>query len=552
MLTLLSYSKAKNYYASGIWQNDTFYSLIQRHAIKNPQGFALRDGSRRLTWSELLNWIDHISEQLANTGLKVGDRVAIWLPSRVEGVASFLACSRNGYVACTSLHQNYTLQEISEFLKRSRAVVLIMMPGYGGNKDSQALTAMANELEDLKQIFSVDNIWDDHFLPLSQKTTPVDGKVSLPMVHDDPDSIVYLAFTSGTTGTPKGVMHSNNTLLANGRAMLDVWQYPTHSIMLSISPMSHHIGTVALEQWAVGGYELVLNYPPHGLSIIEWIIETKANYILGVPTHAIDILGHLQRLGLSQLGDVNIFYMAGSIIPIEVAKSFLAMGITPQNIYGMTENGSHQFTAPTDDAKTIIETCGRAARGYETIIVDQNNPNIYLSAGQVGEIATRGGLLMLGYYDNQKATEDSFNHEGWFLSGDLGLLDYRGCLQIIGRKKDLIIRGGHNIYPSYLEDLAHRHPAIIKCAAFGVPDIRLGEKVAMTLLLKEGLTINAADFLMHLHQAGLSKYDMPEYFGIVHEFPVTASGKILKRELLEMFKHDVLKLEPIRFTEPKP
>jgi acyl-CoA synthetase len=552
MLTLLSYSKAKNYYASGIWQNDTFYSLIQKHAIKNPQGFALRDGSRRLTWSELLNWIDHISEQLANTGLKVGDRVAIWLPSRVEGVASFLACSRNGYVACTSLHQNYTLQEISEFLKRSRAVVLIMMPGYGGNKDSQALTAMANELEDLKQIFSVDNIWDDHFLPLSQKTTPVDGKVSLPMVHDDPDSIVYLAFTSGTTGTPKGVMHSNNTLLANGRAMLDVWQYPTHSIMLSISPMSHHIGTVALEQWAVGGYELVLNYPPHGLSIIEWIIETKANYILGVPTHAIDILGHLQRLGLSQLGDVNIFYMAGSIIPIEVAKSFLAMGITPQNIYGMTENGSHQFTAPTDDAKTIIETCGRAARGYETIIVDQNNPNIYLSAGQVGEIATRGGLLMLGYYDNQKATEDSFNHEGWFLSGDLGLLDYRGCLQIIGRKKDLIIRGGHNIYPSYLEDLAHRHPAIIKCAAFGVPDIRLGEKVAMTLLLKEGLTINAADFLMHLHQAGLSKYDMPEYLGIVHEFPVTASGKILKRELLEMFKHDVLKLEPIRFTEPKP
>ena len=552
MLTLLSYSKAKNYYASGIWQNDTFYSLIQKHAIKNPQGFALRDGSRRLTWSELLNWIDHISEQLANTGLKVGDRVAIWLPSRVEGVASFLACSRNGYVACTSLHQNYTLQEISEFLKRSRAVVLIMMPGYGGNKDSQALTAMANELEDLKQIFSVDNIWDDHFLPLSQKTTPVDGKVSLPMVHDDPDSIVYLAFTSGTTGTPKGVMHSNNTLLANGRAMLDVWQYPTHSIMLSISPMSHHIGTVALEQWAVGGYELVLNYPPHGLYIIEWIIETKANYILGVPTHAIDILGHLQRLGLSQLGDVNIFYMAGSIIPIEVAKSFLAMGITPQNIYGMTENGSHQFTAPTDDAKTIIETCGRAARGYETIIVDQNNPNIYLSAGQVGEIATRGGLLMLGYYDNQKATEDSFNHEGWFLSGDLGLLDYRGCLQIIGRIKDLIIRGGHNIYPSYLEDLAHRHPAIIKCAAFGVPDIRLGEKVAMTLLLKEGLTINAADFLMHLHQAGLSKYDMPEYFGIVHEFPVTASGKILKRELLEMFKHDVLKLEPIRFTEPKP
>jgi acyl-CoA synthetase len=549
MLTLLSYPKAKSYYESGYWQSETFYHLLQKHASKNPDGFALRDGNQRLKWSELLQWVDNISSQLADTGLKKGDRVAIWLPSRVEGVASFLACSRNGYVACTSLHQNYTLQEIKEFLKRSRAAALIMMPGYGGNKDAEALTSIKNELNDLKQIFSVEDTWKEVFPLLSNRTSGGSGK--LPVIHDDPDSIVYLAFTSGTTGIPKGVMHSNNTLLANGRAMLDVWHYPKNTIILSISPMSHHIGTVALEQWAVGGYELVLNYPPSGQSIIDWIIEAKANYILGVPTHAIDILGHLQQQGLNQLGDVSIFYMAGSIIPVEVAKSFLAMGITPQNIYGMTENGSHQFTAPTDDAQTIVETCGRAARGYETIIVDQNNPNIYANPGEVGEIATRGALLMLGYYDNQTATEDSFNQDGWFLSGDLGLLDTRGCLQIIGRKKDLIIRGGHNIYPSYLEDLAHRHPAIIKCAAFGVQDLRLGEKVAMALLIKEGHSLSATDFLMHLHHTGLSKYDMPEYFGVVKEFPVTASGKILKRELQDMFKKGLLTLDPVRFTEPK-
>jgi len=549
MLTLLSYPKAKSYYESGYWQSETFYHLLQKHASKNPDGFALRDGNQRLKWSELLQWVDNISSQLADTGLKKGDRVAIWLPSRVEGVASFLACSRNGYVACTSLHQNYTLQEIKEFLKRSRAAALIMMPGYGGNKDAEALTSIKNELNDLKQIFSVEDTWKEVFPLLSNRTSGGSGK--LPVIHDDPDSIVYLAFTSGTTGIPKGVMHSNNTLLANGRAMLDVWHYPKNTIILSISPMSHHIGTVALEQWAVGGYELVLNYPPSGQSIIDWIIEAKANYILGVPTHAIDILGHLQQQGLNQLGDVSIFYMAGSIIPVEVAKSFLAMGITPQNIYGMTENGSHQFTAPTDDAQTIVETCGRAARGYETIIVDQNNPNIYANLGEVGEIATRGALLMLGYYDNQTATEDSFNQDGWFLSGDLGLLDTRGCLQIIGRKKDLIIRGGHNIYPSYLEDLAHRHPAIIKCAAFGVQDLRLGEKVAMALLIKEGHSLSATDFLMHLHHTGLSKYDMPEYFGVVKEFPVTASGKILKRELQDMFKKGLLTLDPVRFTEPK-
>ena len=550
MLTLLTYASAKTYYENGVWQNDTFYSLLQLHAKRNPQGFALRDGKSRLTWVELLHWVDNISAQFAKSGIRKGDRVAIWLPSCVEGVASFLACSRNGYIACTSLHQNYTLQEIGQFIQRSRATILVMKPGYGANQQADDLLDLSKDLEDLKQIITINQDWSQTFQPLSESKS-IQTEQSANPINMDPDSIVYLAFTSGTTGTPKGVMHSNNTLLANGRAMVQVWNYKPSTIMFSISPMSHHIGTVAMEQWIVGGYELVLNAPPPNLSLIDWIIESKANYILGVPTHAIDILDNLKKNQINKFGDVEIFYMAGSIIPTEVAKSFLSMGITPQNIYGMTENGSHQFTAPDDDAKTIVETCGRAAFGYETIIVDQNNPNEYLPQGEVGEIATRGGLLMLGYYDNQRATENSFNNDGWFLSGDLGCLDERSCLQIIGRKKDLIIRGGHNIYPSYLEDLDHRHPAITKCAAFGVPDTRLGEKVAMGLLLRDGCSITVEEFFLHLHSEGLSKYDMPEYFGIVDSFPVTASGKILKRELQDMFKNGSLKLEAVRFIPPK-
>ncbi|MEK9721337.1 MAG: fatty acid--CoA ligase family protein, partial [Quisquiliibacterium sp.] len=318
----------------------------------------------------------------------------------------------------------------------------------------------------------------------------------------DPDQIVYLAFTSGTTGTPKGVMHSDTTLLANGRAMVRDWHHDHHTVLLSLSPLSHHIGTVAIEQQLAAGLELVVNDPACGMPAIDWIVQTGATYVMGVPTHAIDILAEMRRRNLDALGAVRLFYMAGAPIPREVAQTFLSMGITPQNIYGMTENGSHQYTRPDDEAATIVASCGRPADGFECAVFDAENVDLMLGPGQVGEIATRGPLLMLGYFDNQAATEDSFNRAGWFLSGDLGLLDERGNLHFVGRKKDLIIRGGHNIHPARIEDLAHRHPAVLKAAVFGVPDERLGEKVCISVVLRPGGQVAAMDLLSHLHQAG--------------------------------------------------
>ena len=467
----------------------------------------------------------------------------------MEGVATFLACSRNGYVACPSLHQNYTANEILEFLKRSRAAALVLMPGYGANKDTDQFAAEAFQLSDMKLVLSVEPVADDSVQDFPQINQQINTSVD---ATHDPEAIVYLAFTSGTTGTPKGVMHSSNTLLANGRAMVQEWKYPDETVILSLSPMSHHIGTVGLEQWIVGAYELVLNHLPEKMSIIEWIVYTKTTYLMGVPTHAMNILEDLAKKNLNTLGDVKIFYMAGVVIPIEVAQAFLDMGITPQNIYGMTENGSHQFTSPGDDAKTIVETCGRAAYGYQTKIVDQHNADIDVGIGEVGEIATKGALLMLGYYNNQVATEDSFNRDGWFLSGDLGTLDENNCLRIVGRKKDLIIRGGHNIHPSHIEELSYRHQAVLKCAAFSVPDTRLGEKVALGIIFKDGVpTMTGEEFLNHLYVAGLSKYDMPEYFGIFKSFPLTASGKILKREIQEQYQSGTIQLNSVRFIEPK-
>jgi len=370
----------------------------------------------------------------------------------------------------------------------------------------------------------------------------------MPPAEGNPDKVTYLAFTSGTTGTPKGVMHSDNTLLANAREMVRDWGHDHRSVLLSLSPASHHIAAVAAAQALAAGMELVVNAPPAGLSPLDWIVETGATYVMGVPTHAMDILAEMRRRGLDRLGRVKIFYMAGSPIPREVAQAFLDRGITPQNVYGMSENSSHQYTLPDDDPETIVATCGKACRAYEIRLWDQENPDVEVGPGDIGEIGGRGACLMLGYFDNQQATEESFNRGGWFLSGDLGRFDRNGNLEIVGRKKDLIIRGGRNIHPAKIEDLAMRHRAVARCAAFAVPDPRLGEKVCLSVIFHEDARAEAEELLAHLHAAGLSRYDMPEYFIAMEAYPLTASGKILKRELVEWAKAGRIAPAPVRWT----
>jgi acyl-CoA synthetase len=546
ILTLLDLAAARRYYDAGAWRSDTFHSLLTRHAEARPDAWALRDGRVRLTWAELRAWVDTVAEHLHRAGVRAGQRVAVWLPSRAESVVALLACARNGYVCTPSLHQNYTVAEIVTLLERSRAAALVVQPGYGADAQRHDIVAAARGLDFMKAVYAVGGTHADA-TPFPAPDPVLPSSLS---PDPDPDKIVYLAFTSGTTGVPKGVMHSDNTLLANGRAMVEDWHHDHRTVLLSLSPMSHHIGTVAVEQMMAAGFELVVNDPPAGLKPLDWILETGATYVMGVPTHAMDVLAQMKARRLTRLGSVKLFYMAGAPIPREVARSFLDMGVTPQNIYGMTENGSHQYTLPDDDATTIVETCGRAAHGYETRIFSQENPDAEVGVGEVGEIGTRGALLMLGYFDNQLTTEASFNRDGWFLSGDLGTLDERGCLRIVGRKKDLIIRGGHNIHPARIEDLAHRHPAVAKAAAFGVPDERLGEKVCLALIVREGEHVGAEAMLDHLHAVGLSKYDMPEWFITLDAFPLTASGKILKRELAEWAKNGRIQPAPVRWADP--
>jgi acyl-CoA synthetase len=544
LLTLHDPALAWRYYAEGLWRTDTLYTLLCDHAARRPEAFAVRDSRRRLSWSELRGVVDAVAADLDEAGLKRGERVSVWLPNRVEAIAILLACSRQGYVCNPSLHQNYTVGEITELLSPIRAAAFFAEPGYGADARTADVFAAAASLPSLRRIYTLGTG------PRSATPFPRAALApSLPPAADDPDKIVYLAFASGTTGTPKGVMHSDNTLLANGRVMVADWHHDERTILLSLSPMSHHIGTVAIEQMMAAGLELVVNAPPPGRTPLDWILETGATYVMGVPTHAMDILAELRRRRLERLGAVKVFYMAGSPIPRETAQAFLDRGVLPQNVYGMTENGSHQYTLPSDEPRTIVETCGRACGAYEIRIWDQENPDIEAPPGDIGEIGGRGACLTLGYFDNQQATEESFNRSGWFMSGDLGRLDDKGCLEIVGRKKDLIIRGGHNIHPARIEDLTMRHSAVARCAAFPVADHRLGEKVCLAVILHEDESVEPDELLAHLHAAGLSRYDLPEFFIAMQAFPLTASGKILKRELVRWVKEGRIQPTPIRWRD---
>ena len=463
----------------------------------------------------------------------------------MEVVASFLACSRNGYVCNPSLHRNYTVEEIAGLLQRVGATAAVVETGWGADTDRHDPVAALRGLEAMRKVFVLPPQRVEGDLP-PIGTAPRNLREPDP----NPDSVCYLAFTSGTTGKPKGVMHSDNSLLTNCRDLVKDWHHDSGTVLLTLSPLSHHIAWVAVGQWLVAGMELVIDDPAPGLSRLDWMIETGATYVMGVPTHAMDIQAEQARRGIEKLGSVNLFYMAGSPIPPAVAERFVRQGVRPQNIYGMTENSSHQYTHPVDDEATICATCGRGGAGYEVRIFSQENRDEEVPPGTIGEIGGKGAALMLGYFDNQSATEGSFNRDGWFLSGDLGVVDGNGNLSIVGRLKDVVIRGGHNIFPARVEDLAVKHPNIAKAAAFPVPDERLGEKLALAIL-PSGESPDAATVLTHLYGVGLSKYDMPEYFLVMDSFPLTPSGKILKRELAEWAKSGRIAPEPCRFKQPE-
>jgi acyl-CoA synthetase (AMP-forming)/AMP-acid ligase II len=538
VLSLLNADEIRRHTRSGFWRDETIYAITRNHALRAPDSIAVRDHFQCISYGELITTADRLARDLERHGLRAGQRVLLWQPTRIESVVALLACSRNGYVWCPSPHRNHTVAEVVSLIERTRAAALIHQPGYAADRHD-----IESEIPALPSLRRVLRLEPPAAAPMLATLAAADGGSA---ANTDSNCVSYLAFTSGSTGAPKGVMHSDNTLLAASRAIVVDWHIDATSIVYSMSPLSHNLGVGTLVMALLAGAELIIHDLPKGKSLLDRLVETKATYLVGVPTHAIDLLDELRRRGSSPLERVKGFRISGAAAPGPVMAELLAFGVLPQSGYGMTETCAHQYTLPTDDPKLIIETSGRACPGYELRIWDADDCDAEAKPGEIGEIGGRGASLMLGYYDDQASTERSFNAHGWFMTGDLGWLDANGYLRITGRKKDVIIRGGQNINPARIEDLVMRHDAVERAAAVPVADARLGEKICLAVMFRSGRKANAEQILDHLETAGLARYEMPEFFIDCPEIPLMPNGKIQKLDIVKWIASGQVVPDPVR------
>ena len=545
LLTLLSAESIRRNYSAGFWRDETIYAITEAHARRAPDRIALRDAHRTVTYRELIEGACALADDLARRGVRPGQRVLTWMPDRIESVLTLLACSRLGFVFCPSPHRNHTVAEVVALLERTSCAAFLYQAGFGADGRPRDIASELGDLPSLLHSYRLSPSGAEPSALLADLATGVFSSAAQTEAKTDPNTVVYLAFTSGSTGIPKGVMHSDNTLLATARAIVSDWHLDDTTITYSLSPFGHNLGLGTLVTSLFCGGEFVIHDLPRGQSVLDRLAATGTTYLVGVPTHAIDLLDELRRRGGKGLERIKGFRISGAAVPRPVVAELLRFDVLPQCGYGMTETCAHQYTLPTDDHTLIVETSGKACPGYDLRIWDADDRDRELPCGEIGELGGRGASLMLGYFGDQTSTENCFNRYGFFMTGDLGWLDENGYLRITGRKKDVIIRGGHNINPARIEDLVMQHKAIERAAAIPVADGRVGEKICLAVMFRTGRSASVEQILDHLDLAGLTKYEMPEYFLELTNIPLMPNGKIQKLDIMKWVQDGTVKPAPV-------
>jgi fatty-acyl-CoA synthase len=476
--------------------------------------------------------VEALAASLRELGLRPGDHLAVDLPNAPEWVATLLAAARAGLVF-VPLHPALGHHELKYQLRHTGARLAVAGASLGGVDEFEVFEELAGDLPALRYLVRVgggDEWVDDRVLDYGQlvargKRRGVDGPPPLP---DDPLAVLY---TSGTMGKPKGVVLSHRNLIhAAVHTSAALGQRPTDRVLVSV-PLFTVFGLHVAVSGLVTGGTLVLQPrfdPTEALGLIERERITIAH---GVPT-MFELLMRDGTFARRDLSTVRTGIVAGSPVSADLARRIRRWNDV-QIAYGLTETGPTVTVTRADDSLDARErTVGRPITGVEVRIVDPMTGTMH-GPESVGELAVRGPGVMLGYHRMPGETKRAFSPDGFFLTGDLAILDEHGYVTIVGRRKAMIIRGGYNVFPRELEDVLRTHPAVDDVCVVGLPNEILGEIICACVIPVEGAIVTG-DELKHYCQEHLADYKVPDAIRFVDAFPLTGSGKVKRQELTRL------------------
>ncbi len=530
----------------------TIGQLIEEKANQHPNQEALvyADRDLRLTYQQLDNLSDKVAKGLMALGIEKGDHLAVWTTNVPEWVSLQFATGKMGAPLVT-VNTNYRARELEYLLKQSDSTTLILIEQYRDHRFIDTVYEICPELKtsepgqlQSKRLPKLKNVivlgenrydgtfnWSDILNAAEQITDEQLAERKATLHYDD---VINIQYTSGTTGFPKGVMLTHYNLINNAVNIAECMKLTKEDRLCIPVPFFHCFGCVigTLAITTCGGTMVpVQEFKPE--EVLRTVEKEKCTALHGVPTMFISEL-NLPNFDNFDLSSLRTGVMAGSNCPVEVMKAVIQkMGMTDITIcYGQTESSPVITQTRTDDPLELrVETVGRALPNVEVKIVEPGT-DTEVPPGAQGELCTRGYHVMKGYYNNPEATKEVIDAEHWLHTGDLATMDENGYVRITGRLKDMIIRGGENIYPREIEEFLYTHPKILDVQVVGVPDDKYGEEVAAFIILREGESASEEEIKNYCRNK-IARNKIPKYIIFTDSYPMTASGKIQKFRLRE-------------------
>ncbi|GAA5163679.1 AMP-binding protein [Ornithinimicrobium tianjinense] len=516
---------------------ETIGDLLDRTVRTHHDREALVDvpSGRRWSYAELLVDVERVARGLVATGVRTGDRVGIWAPNCAEWTLLQLATAKLG-VILVNINPAYRTHELEFVLNQSGVRMLVCAESFKGSDYPAMAESVRPACPSLAQVVVIGRAsWTELLNNASLVTRTRLLEIQAGLRPDDPINIQY---TSGTTGFPKGATLSHRNILNNGFFVGEGCSYTEQDRICIPVPFYHCFGMVMGNLAAVThGACMVIPGPGFDpAATLRAVRDEGCTSLYGVPTMFIaelELIGRGGEFSTADLATVRTGIMAGSLCPASVMRALIDAGVTDLTIcYGMTETSPVSTqTSPTDPFEKKVGTVGRVGPHLEIRIVDPVTREV-VPRGTPGEFCTRGYSVMIGYWEQPDKTAEVIN-DGWMATGDIGVMDEDGYVEITGRIKDLVIRGGENIYPREVEEFLMGHPDVVDAQVVGVPDAKYGEELMAWLRLKEGAAPLTAEAVRAYAQGRLAHYKVPRYVQVIDEFPMTVTGKIRKVELRE-------------------